>query len=912
MKPFLKNIADELLKLPVSSVQQTLVVLPSRRASVFLKHYIAQELKQPIWLPKLISIEDFIAEQSGLQLADNLLLQFKLYEVYTEFVNKDEADSLDQFLQWSQTLLYDFNEIDRYLVNAKQLLTNLSGLKELEQWSLNEPDLTPFQEQYIRFFEHIYVWYSHFRQKLLAEGLAYQGMAYRQAAEHIHLKEIPYQEIWFVGLNALTAAEKHIINHLKANQKAKLFWDADKHYFNNEEHEAGLFLRKHQANWGGIKPQELLTEAKKLRFIGCAKNVGQSRVAGQIMSTFKKDEVEKGEVALVLADEQLLFPVLNNLPEIDTLNITMGAPLSSTPLFTLVDCILRMQLRYQQYQRGGFYYRDVQKLLRHPYSAYLFETVQLQSVLEKVKTNNLIFIDASQFDLSDDLLREFLTSWDSEGLLQIMQAMIDRLKESLITEKASLASEVLFQFQKNLKQLGNYLEESQQDWSLKTLKSVFYQIIGKESIPFRGEPLRGLQLMGLLETRTLDFKKLIILSVNEGKLPAGKSSNSFIPFVLKKYFKMPTHEERDAVFAYHFYRLLQRVEEAHLIYNTQNDDFGSGEPSRFITQIKAELAQLDMRQQLLSSDLSELVDNTITIHKTEAVKKSIEEWAQQKVSPSSLNTYIACPLQFYYRYIAGVRKEEEVEEFMDSSTLGSAIHDALEKGYHAFQDQRLSLVEIEKIRTKSLESLDAILKNKFKKRLGQGKNHLLHQVAKQMCHNFIDAEKEVIESGAELQLKGLEETLQHTLLLSGIKVQLYGKVDRIDQLNEQWRIIDYKTGKVEATDLGIASWDELITNSNKSKAFQLMMYAYLYLKNNSDIRNAWAGNFSFKNQKEGLLCLKAKGARNPLTIKKEELQLFENQLEQLVLSIFDEKQPFIQTQKLSTCSFCDFKAICGR
>ena len=366
MTPFLQHIAQELLKLSPAVLQQTVVVLPSRRASVFLKHYMAQELEQPIWLPKLISIEDFIAEQSGLQLADNLSLQFKLYEVYRAHANKEEVDSLEQFLQWSQTLLYDFNEIDRYMVDAKRLLTNLSGLKELEQWSLSEPDLTPFQEQYIRFFEHIYIWYEAFRNKLLEEGLAYQGMAYRQAAEHIHLKSIPHKEVWFVGLNALTTAEKRIIQHLKDVGKAKLFWDADAHYVDNQVHEAGMFMRQHQQEWGGVSPQKLLEQQKKIRFIGCAKNIGQTRVAGQIVSPFDKESIAKGETALVLADEQLLFPVLNNLADIETLNITMGAPLNSTPLFNLVDLLLRMQVRYQQYQRGGYLLSRCTKALAPP------------------------------------------------------------------------------------------------------------------------------------------------------------------------------------------------------------------------------------------------------------------------------------------------------------------------------------------------------------------------------------------------------------------------------------------------------------------------------------------------------------------------------------------------------------------
>lgn len=912
MTPFLQHIAQELLKLPQDRLQQTVVVLPSRRASVFLKHYMSQELEQPIWLPKLISIEDFIAEQSGLQVADNLSLQFRLYEVYRAHANKEEADSLEQFLQWSQTLLYDFNEIDRYLVDAKRLLTNLSGLKELEQWSLSEPDLTPFQEQYIRFFEHIYHWYEAFREKLLAEGLAYQGMAYRQAAEQIHLQSIPHQEVWFVGLNALTTAEKRIIQHLKDVGKAKLFWDADAHYVANDLHEAGLFLRQHQEAYGGVKPQKLLEQPKQLHFIGCAKNVGQSRVAGQILSTFDQESIAKGETALVLADEQLLFPVLNNLADIDTLNITMGAPLNTTPLFTLVDLLLRMQVRYQQYQRGGFYYRDVLKLLRHPYSVYLFSRAHLQAVQQEIQQKNIVFVKAKDLSVADALLQQFLTPWDSPTALRTMQALIDQLKETLISDKASLASEVLFQFQKCLKQLGNYISESQESWDVKTLKTIFYQLIGKESIPFRGEPLKGLQLMGLLETRTLDFKKLIILSVNEEKLPAGKSNNSFIPFVLKKFFKMPTHEERDAVFAYHFYRLLQRVEEAYLVYNTQNDDFGSGEPSRFITQLKAELPQLDIQQQLLNADLPQMSDKGISIAKTEAVQTSIAEWAQHKVSPSALNTYIACPLQFYYRYIAGIRQEDEVEEFMESSTLGSAIHDALEKGYEDFKGQKLDAASIDLIEEKSLATLDAILKKRFKQRLEQGKNYLLHQVAQQMCKQFIASERASIQAGVELHLMGLEQELKHSLQLPTVQVKLFGKVDRVDQLSGQWRIVDYKTGKVEAKDLSVAAWEDLISNTNKAKAFQLMMYAYLYLKSNSDVASAIVGNISFKNLKEGLLCIKAKNARKAWEIGAVELLAFEEQLQTLLENILDAEEPFVQTEKISTCEYCDFKALCGR
>ena len=904
MTPFLKHIAQELLKLSPPVLQQTIVVFPNKRAIVFLKHYMAQELVQPTWLPKLISIEDFIVEQSGLQLADNISLQFKLYEVYLNYMKKEESDTLEQFLKWSQILLYDFNEIDRYMVDAKALLTNLSGLKELEQWSLNNNDLTPFQEKYIRFFEHIYVWYNDFRKKLLEDGLGYQGMAYRQAAERIHLQPFIKEEVWFVGLNALTTAEKNIIQHLKDVGKAKLFWDADSHYVDNKIHEAGMFMRQHQQKWGGLSTQKLLANQKKIRLIGCAKNVGQSRVAGQIISTFDKKSIANGEIALILADEQLLFPVLNNLADIENLNITMGAPLSSTPLFTLVDLLLRMQVRYNQYQRGGFYYRDVQKLLRHPYSAYLFEQTQLQMLIKDIKQKNIVFVKAKHLSIKDDLIKQFLSPWDNASVTKQLQALIDRLKETLITDKASLASEVLFQFQKSLKQLVNYLEDNQQELTIKTLKSIFYQLIGKESVPFRGEPLKGLQIMGLLETRTLDFKKLIILSVNEEKIPAGKSNNSFIPFVLKKFFKMPTHQERDAVFAYHFYRLLQRVEEAYLVYNTQNDDFGSGEPSRFLIQLKAELTNVDIKNQILHTNFPEITNNRSCIIKTPSVIRSIKKWMQNGVSPSALNNYINCPLGFYYRYIANIRLEEEVLESIDSATLGSSLHESLEHAYRPFVNKFLKLSDIENIKNNSINHLKKSLQNQFKDSLNHGKNYLLYMVSQQMCTRFLELERKILNQNHSIQILYLEHNLSYNLLYEDISVNLTGTVDRIDFFDKQLRIIDYKSGMISAKELIIKSWDDLITKNSNAKSFQLMMYSYLYLKNYINQISVIAGNYSFKNIKEELLCVKNKNENKPMQIGKEEINYFEKQLIKLLNEILDKNKPFEQVDGSCSCDYC--------
>ena len=348
VKPFLEHIAQQILD--KGNTDRLTVVLPSKRSIVFLKHYLSKYISKPIWLPKIYSIEDFITELSGLQTIDNLSLQFRLYEIFDANRPDNNDDNFEQFLKWSQTILYDFNEMDRYLVDPQALLTNLRDIKELEQWSLNSAELTPFQEKYVQFFAYLYDWYTTFKASLLKDNLAYQGLAYRQAADSIVNLKHNFDEVWFVGLNALTTAENRIVNHFVTHKNAKLCWDADAHYVENDKHEGGLFLRQHFQQWGNAKLSRFFENDKTIDVIGCAKNVGQARTAGHLLANFPKGDLTDSQTALVLADENLLFPVLNNLPDsIQSVNITMGAPISSTPLFSLVDLLFKTQLKKQQY-----------------------------------------------------------------------------------------------------------------------------------------------------------------------------------------------------------------------------------------------------------------------------------------------------------------------------------------------------------------------------------------------------------------------------------------------------------------------------------------------------------------------------------------------------------------------------------
>jgi CRISPR/Cas system-associated exonuclease Cas4 (RecB family) len=918
MMPFLANIADRLLAAYPHGLEGVSIVLPSRRAIVFFKHYLSERIEKAIWLPRFYSIEDFIAEQSGLKVLDNLSLQFRLYQVYKEHTAEEEQDSLEDFLKWSQTLLYDFNEIDRYLVDAKKLLTNLTGLKEMEQWSLGEPELTPFQEKYVRFFEHIYLWYTAYQQDLLEEGLAYQGLAYRQAAERISESAIEADKVWFVGLNALTAAEKKIIDHLVQQGKAELFWDADAHYMDDEEQEAGLFLREHFKQWGEQPISRYLSAEKEVQIIGCARQVGQAKVAGDLLDKLSPKDLEGSQTALVMADEQLLFPVLNNLPkDLAAVNITMGAPLNTSPLFSLIDRLFKLQIHRTQYQQQGFYYKDVEQLLRHPYLNVLLDKAMCHELYRQMIKRNIVFVSATylasmldgQYQASWKQLEQLLQPWSTAAeAMQCIKQLLLSYKELVIEEQASVESEVLFSFYTQLQILENQLEILSEPPTVKTLQTVFYQLIGKASIPFRGEPLKGLQMMGVLETRTLDFKNVILLGVNEEKLPAGKSANSFIPFVLKKFFKMPTHEERDAVFAYHFYRLLQRAEKVALVYNTQNDDFGSGEKSRFLIQLEHELSHWNMEEKLLVNPLIEKETTGISIAKTAEVYERLEEWMANGISPSALNTYINCPLQFYFRYVARIREEEEVEEFIESSSFGSLMHDALEKAYEPYIGKALSTADLHLIEEAAQDLMKVAFEEQFGERIQYGKNHLIWKVAQQLLTAYFQVEKAALatmsEAAVEWRVLEVEKELSYEEQFEGRNIQWKGKVDRLDLCGKEYRIIDYKTGKVEKRELNFKTVSELFDNPKKSKALQLMMYAYLYLKQREG-EHVIAANYSFKNIKEGLISL-----NKPLDAAL--ILDFEQELHALLSSLLDQEQSFEQTDKLSACLYCDFKQLCGR
>ncbi|MGZ4157466.1 MAG: PD-(D/E)XK nuclease family protein, partial [Bacteroidia bacterium] len=682
MQSFLEKTVNYLYDKYGDDISELCIVLPNRRAGLFLKTHLSNNLKKTFWSPEIYATEDFVALLAELEIADSTTLLFELYET-VKSVGKKEVEDFDEFGKWGQILLSDLNEIDRYLVDASQLFGNLKDIKELEAWSLNaEEGLTDFQKQYLEFWRLLGDYYHDFSNRLLSKHKAYQGLAYRIVADKVEerVNKHPWKKIIFAGFNALNKAEEEIIERLLNSGKAEIIWDTDSYYINNLNQEAGRFIRKYNefGNFKKLKDRNIIfeetllsNEKKTITVIGAAKNVAQAKVAGNIVTELQKTTGSLQTTALVLADENLLFPVLHSLPDnLQDINVTMGYPLKNTPVAGYFDLVFSLHENGLKLANGkdnySFYHGDIIKLLSHPYTAIALAGVgqdySVNKVTKLIQGRNIVFAGLSmlenifvelncekEFEIMLPIFKHWLTPADG---LACVHYLIDTLKNGIVLQqtkneesKASLELEYLFAFTKIIKRIQVLMETYPESVvELKALRSILNQIIRTTTLPFYGEPLMGLQVMGMLETRTLDFENVILLSCNEDILPSGKTVNSFIPFELKRFFGLPTYSDKDAIFSYHFYRLLQRATNIYLLYNTESDALGSGEKSRFLTQLIYELPKVNPNvtiiEQLVNIPvIADKTGNEISIEKTSFVFEKLKAKSEFGFSPSLLNTY---------------------------------------------------------------------------------------------------------------------------------------------------------------------------------------------------------------------------------------------------------------------------------
>ena len=930
METFLKKTAQHLIETYADSISDICIVLPNKRAGLFLKQHFSTLIDKPIWLPEILGAEELIEQLSDVEIIDNVTQLFELYTAYLS--TEKEPESFEEFSKWGQILLHDFNEIDRYLIPTKNLFNHINEARALEIWNLGEAPITDFEQQYLNFWKQLGSLYKAFDQHLKVKLWAYQGSAFRSVAENITSnptqfieKKIKWKKIVFVGFNALNKAEESIITTLIKQGKAEILWDADAYYLNNSIQESGLFLRAFQKkevftpfNWISNK---FNTEKKRINILGIPQNIGQAKYITNIINDLGGENNYK-DTAVVLADEDLLIPVLQSIPKaVDNINVTMGYPLKNTPLNNFFEFYLTALLNAERFGNKGdltYHYKDILKIIQLPFSKTVFGPANCLAVKNKMIEKNWVFINKEKIDfINETLALNLPKTYTINGILEQCIAYIEQAKIIYTEQKKEdknmeLELEYLFQFAKLFNQLTTLLTNYPYITSCKSLYSLFRQLLSSYSIELYGEPLLGLQVMGMLETRNIDFKNLILLSANEGVLPAGKSFNSFIPFDIKRAYQLPTHIEKDAVYAYHFYRLLQHSENITILYNTETNEFGSGEQSRFVTQVENEMNDKEniiINKQLISYP-SEVENQVLKeVEKTPKIIAAIIKRMEKGISPSALNTYINCPLDYYYKYVLGVREAEEVEETIDASTFGTYLHKVLEILYQPFIGKNITTQDLKGMLKLIPETTHLVFSEDFTaKELNAGKNLLTYNVALNYLKTFIKNEiKAVTDNKNEIYINALEKELKGKLSIehngSIINVHLKGFADRIDSYGDTLRIIDYKTGLTEPKDLKLKDIELLKEPNEKNKAFQVLMYAYLYQKeNNVTNTKLLSGIISFRKLSNEFMPFEMDKSN---TITQDVLSKFEELLKDIFEEMLDTSIPFKHQSEALYCELCD-------
>ena len=923
-----------------SQLGNVCIVVPNRRAGLFIRNIIGQAATTPVWAPDIFAQDDFMAKLSGLTVADKLTQLFYFYEVYKDLEGED-ARSFADFIHWAPSLLADFNEIDQYMADTHQLFTYLNEAKAIDMWNLGRTELTDFQKRYLHFWNKLQDFYKALNAKLSTDGLAYQGMAYRKAVEHVAIPKATaqWERIFFLGFNALTVAEEQVMKHLVADAKAEIYWDADHFYVDNDAHEAGKFLRKYRGFFGDNFEwigDYLRDTNKEIEIIGVSGNVAQAKYAGKLIDDLAV--ANNGNVdgtALVLADESLLLPVLNALPPaVETINVTMGYPLKYTPVASFIDAVFSLTINSLKFSEGRseqrYYFKDVITLTGHPLFILLSGgKPEATTIQYEISSHNYVFLNKKLLGelLGEDLVEKLLFRKKEEGEnlpLQFaiyLDGIVTLLKDKIVAEADStpasdLKLEYLFTYHKYLQKLQGLISNQSPVGDLQTLRLLFNQLISTSTLPFYGEPLNGLQIMGMLETRTLDFDNVVMLSVNEGVLPQGKAGHSFIPADVKRNFELPTYTDKDAIFAYHFYRLLQRAKKVWLLYTTQSDGgIGSKERSRFITQIVNELKGPKINEKLLDIPMAAAVENEITIQKSEAVIAKLLEQGVTGFSPSALTMFLTCPLQFYFRHIAGLKESDTVKETIEANKLGDMVHKTLEELFKPFIGVELKAEHVETMQLRASTLMEGIFEAEFgRDNYLYGKNLLIYRVSKKFVDNFLHFQKEFVVSetgkGLPITVTGLEIPLLAPITINNHTVNIRGNADRIEESGNRLRIIDYKTGAIDAYELKFNEWDDLLNNLDKAKSIQLLTYAWLYKQMAPETGTIIPAILAFTKLSNGLMACQTPGGNG--TISDKDFTNFEGVLKTVLDNLFDTSQPFNQTPEKTSCRYCPYNGICNR
>ncbi len=946
MRTFLEEIAEQIYLNEGEGLNECCLVFPGRRAALFFTKYLSAYMDKPVWSPAFMTITDLMMEFTGYRLSDPFRLAFLLYKTYKEVVTGDVA--FDDFYSFGEVLINDFNDIDKNLVDAESLFTNLASLKSLDAnfdylsedqidiirtfWShFQMEEKSEEKESFLGLWKLLWPLYSRFNEKLDTTHSVYEGMMYRKISEMIsadELPELPFRKIYFIGFNALTKSEKQVLMYLRSAGIAEFFWDYDVAYVEDKGNEAGYFLRENLFQFPEKtirpKPDFLRTEEKEIEFISAPTDPGQVKLMSRILSEIKANGHHgENNTAVVLSDEHLLSQVMHSIPEeFEDINITMGYPVKDTPVFSMVESLLGLQGNCKlRDTKPLFYHKDVLRLIDHQYITFL-NIKELEDLRNTIIQDNKIYIDL--ISTQDNRLTQLIFQ-KVNSPLEISDYLKDIIYEIYLqgnsqeegTPVMDLQKEYLYYMYLAVNRFRDILGAYEPQMNVSTYLKIFRKFIQSLSIPFTGEPLKGLQIMGVLETRALDFENIIVLSMNEGVFPSSGSIHSVIPFNLRRGFGLPTFEHQDRIFAYYFYRLLQRAKRIRFIYNTKTNGAKTGEMSRFLYQLKY-LMKLPVKERSLSVIVGQQQGRSINISKTGMEMEALSRYflpGKAYLSPTGLNTYIDCSLKFYFRYIVGLKEPEEVTEEVDPRVFGNLLHMTMYYIYKEFEGKEITKEVLEGILKDKKRIVNIIddtireewLKNETKSAI-EGKHLIAREVLltyvlqilrtdMKITPLYIDSLEHKYERGVEVYFGDLVEL-----------VNIGGKIDRVDKFDGVSRIIDYKTGSVKKDITTVESLFERGAKNRNNAAFQTLLYCWLFEKSGQnikpalyDIKDMAAVDFSpFFNLN--------KTAFHYQDVKQE----FIEHLKLLVSEIYDKNVPFQQVEEPDICKYCPYSGLCKK
>ena len=962
MKTFLQLVAQDLHSKIGNDLSRVAIVFPNKRASLFFNEHLASQSDHPIWSPAYVSISELFQQLSDQKLGDPIRLVCELYKIFREETKSKE--SLDDFYFWGELLISDFDDVDKNLVDADKLFTNLQDLKNImddfdfldkeqedairqffQNFSIEKH--TKLKEKFISLWDKLGDIYRSYRSQLASLGIAYEGMLYRNVIEALDTNALRYDKYVFVGFNVLNKVETRFFSLLQEAGKALFYWDYDLFYTRlpQQRHEAGEFILRNLEKFPNELPEtvfDCLRHPKKVRFISSPTENAQARYLPEwvrdtlLNKDLQEKPCEEKENAVVLCNESLLLPVLHSIPsEVKNVNITMGFPLAQTPVYSFINAVVELQTTGYHSETGRYSYDTVQAVLKHPYTRQISLKAE---PLERELTKTNRFYPLPTELKQDDFLSLLFTP--RSGIRAICLYIIELLKEvsTLYRQESEqddifnqLYRESLFKSYTMVNRLLNLIENGELQIRIDTLKRLLSRILNAANIPFHGEPAIGMQVMGVLETRNLDFRNLIMLSLNEGQLPKSSGESSFIPYNLRKAFGMTTIEHKNAVYAYYFYRLIQRAETVTLVYNTSSDGLNRGEWSRFMLQFLVEWPH-DISREFLEAGQSPQSSRDICIEKTSEILNRLRNTYNFEsnpkafaLSPSALNAYLDCRLRFYYRYVVGLKTPDEVSAEIDSALFGTIFHRSAELAYG---DLSANGKEIRKEDLERLLRDDVRLQGYVDRAFKEEFFHVdLNERPEYNGVQLINSKvigsylRQLLRNDlqyAPFSMVGMEKKVQEEVTVntpeSPIKIRIGGTIDRMDCKDDTLRIVDYKTGGSPKTPTNI---EQLFTpaEGRPNYIFQTFLYAAIMSRQQS-LKVAPALLYIHRAANENYSPVIEMGEPRKPKIPVNNFAFFEDEfrerLQTLLEEIFGNETPFTQTENTKVCEYCDFRALCKR